>query len=65
MIDELSAYEAKSGWEWFLREASLVDEFPTEIWFLHVAAIESMLRVHAGQHVMSSTPEVHKVEQTG
>ena len=38
--------------------------FPTDIWFLHVAAIESKLRVHAGKHVPSPTPEVKKVHGT-
>ena len=63
ILDVSTAANASSGWNWFLRECSEVD-FPTDIWFLHVAAIESKLRVHAGKHILSTTPEVKKVHGT-
>ena len=63
-LDISTAAKANSGWNLFLRECSEVD-FPTYIWFLHVAAIESKLRVHAGKHIPSTTPEVKKVQGTG
>ena len=63
ILDISTAAKASYGWNCFLRECSEVD-FPTDIWFLHVAAIESKLRVHAGKHILSTTPEVKKVHGT-
>uniref|UniRef100_A0A1X7UZZ4 Uncharacterized protein n=1 Tax=Amphimedon queenslandica TaxID=400682 RepID=A0A1X7UZZ4_AMPQE len=54
VLDEESASKAKSSWEWFLKQSN---DVPTNVWFLHVAAVESRLRVHAGRCVPDSTPD--------
>lgn len=58
LLDDISAGEAKSSWNWFLREVSEMGQFPHNVWFLHVAAVESRLRVHAGRYIPDSIPAV-------
>ena len=56
LLDDESAGKAKGSWGWFLKDSSDVS---TNIWFLHVAAVESRLRVHAGRYVPDSVPQVN------
>jgi hypothetical protein len=56
VMDDISAIEAGNGWRWCLKEISSIRNYRRNIWFLHVAAVESMMGIHAGHHVPQPDP---------
>ena len=55
-MDKSSARLAKYAWDNVLKTCNDTKDYPTNAWYLHVAAVESQLFIHAGQLVQSSTP---------
>ncbi len=48
---------ARTYWDMMLKCIDETKDYNTDVWYLHVAAIESKLFVHAGQSVVVRTPD--------
>ena len=62
-LNRTSAVMARKSWDSVLKECRETTDYPTNVWYLHAAAVESKLFVHAGQPVEIRTPD-HQ-ERTG
>ena len=56
-MDRSSATLSKHAWDSVLKSITDTKDYPTDVWYFHVAAVESQLFVHAGQMVQSRTPD--------
>ena len=59
-MDLCSAIEASNSWITVLRECG--SKYPSNVWYVHVQAIESKMFIHAGKPVGSTTPD-HKLNR--
>ena len=68
LLDRMSAVNSADFWKIVLKNARTSYPIPPSLWFLHVAAAESLLCIHAGRppqsaHALNSSELLLSIKQ--